>query len=70
MSKLFERLDDKAKANLLQILTNRIIVDPDGCIVDHELNRLFGYLRKLADDPNIKLKGPSGSKQVPFGVPD
>ncbi|KPK10978.1 MAG: hypothetical protein AMJ56_06950 [Anaerolineae bacterium SG8_19] len=66
MSKLFERLDDKAKANLLQILTNLIIVDPDGCIVDHELNRLFGYLRKLADDPNIKLIGTKRFEAGPF----
>ena len=69
MSTLFDRLDDKAKHKLLQILVNRIIVDPDGRIVDYELNRPFGYLSKLANDPNIKLNGQSGSKQVPFGVP-
>jgi len=68
MSKLFDRLDDKAKHKLLQILINRIIVDPDGRIVDYELNRPFGYLSKLVNDPTIKLNGQSGSKQVPFGV--
>jgi hypothetical protein len=68
MSTLFDRLDDKAKHNLLQIVFNRIIVDPDGRSVDYELNWPFGYLSKLADDPNIKLNGQSGSKQVPFGV--
>ena len=35
----------------------------------HELNRPFGYLGKLANDPNIKLNGQSGSIKVPFGVP-
>jgi len=68
MSTLFDRLDDKAKHNLLRILINRIIVDPDGRMVDYELNRPFGYLEKLASDPNITLNGKSGSKQVPFGV--
>ena len=68
MSTLFDRLDDKAKHKLLQIMVNRIIVDPDGRIVDYELNRPFGYLSKLANDPNIELNGQSGSKQVPFGV--
>jgi hypothetical protein len=38
MSKLFDRLDDKPKHKLLQILVNRIIVDRDGKIVDLELN--------------------------------
>ena len=68
MSTLFDRLDDKAKHTLLQILVNRIIVDPDGRIVDYQLNRPFGYLRKLVNDPTIELNGQSGSKQVPFGV--
>ena len=68
MSTLFDRLDDKAKHTLLQILVNRIIVDPDGKIVDYELNRPFGYLSKLVNDPTIELNGQSGSKQVPFGV--
>ena len=68
MSTLFDRFDDKAKHKLLQILVNRIIVDPDGRIVGYELNRPFGYLSYLANDPNIELNGQSGSKQVPFGV--
>ena len=68
MLKLFDRLDDKPKHKLLQILINRIIADPDGRIVDYELNRPFGYLSKLATNPNIELNGQSGSKQVPFGV--
>jgi hypothetical protein len=68
IEKPFERLDDKAKHNLLRILINRIIVDPDGQIIDYELNRPFGYLERLANDPNINLNGQSGSKQVPFGV--
>ena len=46
------------------------MVDPDGKIVDYELNKPFGYLGRLANDPNIKLNGQSGSKQVPFGVPN
>ncbi len=68
MLKLFDRLDDKPKHKLLQILINRIIADPDGRIVGYELNRPFGYLGKLASDPNIKLNGQSGSNQVSFGV--
>jgi hypothetical protein len=47
---------------------NRIIVDQGGRIVDYRPIQPFGYLGKLASDPNIKLNGQSGSKQVPFGV--
>ena len=34
----------------------------------YELNRLFGFLSKLVNDPTINLNGQSGSKQVPFWV--
>jgi len=68
MSTLFDRLDDKAKHKLLRILISRIIVDPDGQVVDYELNRPFGYLGKLTNDPAINFNGQSGSKQVLFGV--
>ncbi|MGW8179269.1 MAG: hypothetical protein ACWGQW_10990 [bacterium] len=69
MSTLFHRLDDKDKHKFSQMLLNRIMVDPDGQIVDYELKRPFDYLSKLANNPTIKLNGQSGSKQVPFGVP-
>jgi hypothetical protein len=73
MSALFERFEDKAKHKLLQIMINRIIADPDGQIVDHELNKPFGYLNRLVSDnvvgdTSAKLNGKGGSSKVLFGV--
>jgi hypothetical protein len=48
MSKLFERLDEKQKTKLLLIITKRIIINPQGVIVDQELHSPFSYLFTLA----------------------
>jgi hypothetical protein len=50
-------------------MISRLIVDPDGRILDYKLNRPFGYLGKLASDPSINLNGQGGSSKVLFGVP-
>jgi len=47
LADLFERLKKEQKANLLQILIKRIIVDADGEIINIELNSPFMYLRNL-----------------------
>jgi DNA invertase Pin-like site-specific DNA recombinase len=54
---LFNRLDEKGKGRLLKILAKRIIIDPDGLIINQELNSPFTYLRSLAEG----LEVPSGS---------
>jgi len=50
-------------------MISRLVVDPDGRILDYKLNRPFGYLGKLASDPSINLNGQGGSSKVLFGVP-
>ena len=74
LSRLFERLEEKAKHKLLQIMINRIKVDADGQILDPEFNQPFGYLSRLVSDsvgsdPNIKLNGIGGSFKVLLGMP-
>ena len=49
-------------------LPTSLFVDRDGMIVDCELNRPFGYLRKLTNDPAINLNGKGGLERVPPGV--
>lgn len=62
---LYGRLDDKSKARLLMILAKRIIINPDGQIVDYELNSPFTYLRSLAEGFEILNSGPyRDSEQV------
>jgi hypothetical protein len=48
----------------LQILIKRIIVNPQGTIIDQELNTPFAYLRTLADDLQSSGKEGGGSDQV------
>jgi hypothetical protein len=70
ISVLYGRLKKKARQTLLEILINRIIVDQGGRIIDFELNKPFGYLKRLVSDPTINLNGKSGSRHVPPGVSD
>lgn len=46
---LYDRLNEKQKSTLLQILVKRIIVNIDGEIFAYELNSPFVYLRTLVD---------------------
>jgi DNA invertase Pin-like site-specific DNA recombinase len=54
---LFNRLDEKGKGRLLKIFAKRIIINPDGLIINQELNSPFTYLRYLAEGYEV----PSGS---------
>lgn len=38
---LYTRFTEKQRATLLQIIAKRIILNPKGEIIDHELNSLF-----------------------------
>jgi DNA invertase Pin-like site-specific DNA recombinase len=66
---LYERLDNKNKARLLKILAKRIIIDPDGQIIDYELNSPFTYLRYLDEGLNTLQSYPVlDSEQVRLGA--
>lgn len=66
---LYERLEDKSKARLLKILAKQIIIDPDGQIIDYELNSPFTYLRCLNDGLNYPQSSPvCDSEQVRLGA--
>ena len=47
---LFERLGEKARSTLLQILVKQFIVDLQGKIIDCELNSPFAFLRDLTHE--------------------
>ncbi|MBL6983787.1 MAG: recombinase family protein [Anaerolineales bacterium] len=46
-STFYERLDEKQKNNLLQILVKRIIINQEGEIISHKLHSPFSYLSTL-----------------------
>jgi len=50
LSFLYPRLTEKDRAILLQVLVKRIIVDPQGKIINHELNSPFAYLRDIVNE--------------------
>jgi len=70
MSKLFERLEEKQKTNLLQIITKRIIINPQGVIVDQELHSPFSYLFTFAALVKGYREEGCGSEQVRLGSPE
>jgi len=70
VSVLYERLDDKNKANLLKILAKRIIINPDGQIIDQELHSPFTYLRNLAKSMENSSNSYHDSEQVRLGTPN
>jgi hypothetical protein len=49
VSALYQRLDEKQKNNLLQILVKRIIINREGEIISHKLHPPFSYLSTLVD---------------------
>lgn len=67
MSALFSRLGEKQRTSLLQILAKRIIVSPDGEIIDYELHSPFIYLNRIAD--NLRT-GTKSLAMVPSGPPE
>ena len=69
MYRLFKRLKKKERSILLQILVKRIIVDPHGEIVNHELNSPFAYLRSIVDQFQILNSNPRGSEHVQVPPP-
>jgi DNA invertase Pin-like site-specific DNA recombinase len=69
VSSLFERLADKDRLTLLQILVKRIIVDRQGEIIDSELNSPFEYLRQIADGLQFPNSESHGSGQIRLGAP-
>ena len=50
ISMLYGRLNEKQRTALLQVLLKKIIVDPEGEIVSHELHSPFAFLSTLATD--------------------
>ena len=68
LSILFHRLAEKDRAILLQILAKRIIVDPLGEIIDHQLNTPFAYLRNIVDEIQLLNIELCGSDQVNLGA--
>jgi site-specific DNA recombinase len=47
ISTLYDRLDEKKKNNLLQIVVKRIIINQEGEIISHKLHSPFSYLSTL-----------------------
>lgn len=68
MAELYPRLEMKQQGTLLQILAKRIIVDPQGAIIEHELNSPFVYLRSLAGNLSPPDIGDGSSEHVRSGV--
>jgi hypothetical protein len=67
---LYERLDDKSKSRLLKILVKRIIINPDGEIINQELNSPFTYLRHIDEGlKNLQNSHVRDSEQVLLGAP-
>ena len=63
LSKIYPRLGDKGKTTLLRILTKRIIVNPEGTIIDQELNSPFMYLKSILDKHQISINNGSSWDQ-------
>jgi hypothetical protein len=68
MGKLFSRLEDKQQTMLLRILAKRIIVNPQGKIIDQELYAPFTYLKSIAD--NYQNSNQNGSSWVQYRPQD
>lgn len=68
ISPLYMRLKESDQSKILQIITKRIIVDPQGKIIEYELNSPFGYISKLVDNLLTKDNEPRGSEQLRFGA--
>jgi hypothetical protein len=67
---LYSRLTIQQRSLLLQIIANRIIVNAQGEIIEHELNPPFMYLSVLHGSLITKNRSKSGSEQVSVGAPN
>jgi hypothetical protein len=65
---LYPRLEKKQQGILLQILAKQIIVDPQGAIIEHELNSPFVYLRSLTQSLSTPGNGDGSSEHVRSGA--
>lgn len=68
LSFLTNRLAEKERSALLQVLSKRIIVDERGQVIDHELNSPFAYLHNLAEDFRTLDSNWRGSDGVRLGA--
>ncbi len=64
---LYARLSETERIRLLQILAKRIIVNPKGEIIDHELHTPFMYLAQLAGDLTTLISEETGSSHIRWG---
>lgn len=63
LSKIYPRLGDNEKTTLLRILVKRIIVNPEGEIINQELNSPFMYLKSIMDKHQISINNGSSWDQ-------
>ena len=68
LSVLFERLGDKARSTLLQILVKQFIVDQQGKIIDCELHAPFAFLRYVVEELSTLGSESHGSSQLRLGA--
>jgi hypothetical protein len=68
IEEIYPRLDEKQQQTLLQVLAKKIIVTPEGEIIDQELPSPFVYLRSIADDLQDSNPLDRGSEQVRLGA--
>jgi hypothetical protein len=68
LSRLYDRLEEKERHTLLQIIAKRAIIGTDGEIIDHELYSPFAYLRNMVDDFSNADNEQCGSGQIRCGV--
>jgi len=66
---LYPRLDEKMKTKLLQILVKSIIINPEGEIINYELNSPFMYLYTLASSLSGFCEEGYGSDHVLYRPP-
>ena len=65
---LYRRAEEHQRTNLLQMFVKRIIINPQGEIIDHELLSPFEYISALASHSNGRIGEGSGSEQVRVGA--
>jgi hypothetical protein len=65
---LFERLGDKERSTLLQILVKQFIVDQHGKIIDCELHAPFAFLRYLVEELYTLGSESHSSSQLRLGA--
>jgi len=69
LSWLYERLGEKERSTLLQIIVKQFIVDLQGKIIDCELNSPFTFLQNLVKELSTLESESRSSTQIFVGVP-